>query len=1150
MSNEQLDLFAPPPEEQPSTPVDDAVAATEGADRSQDAATEGPQPNDQPARELIASALDDTLFVEAGAGSGKTTALVERIVQLVRSGVEMRLIAAITFTDKAALELRDRTRRVLEERAQDDDAAAHRCRAALDQVDAAAVSTLHAFAQRILSEHPVEAGLPPSIEVLDEISSQVAFDQRWRDFLDGLIDGRQHDDLLLLADALGVRLDEHLRDVATAFRDNWDLVAERLGDAPELGRPRIQAILDLVDEVDARRSECRDPDDKLVTWIPELTAWARRLEAADHWLDVVVELRLPPKGGHHGSSKNWDDVQSVRAAGKAARELAAREIARLSDQTIRALAQEVGRFTIEHVEERRTSGRLEFHDLLVLARQMLRSADHGPAVRSALAQRYQRLLLDEFQDTDPIQIELAVLIASDDPDAGSQPWSEIRTRPGRLFFVGDPKQSIYRFRRADVALFLEARNSFAEEPVRLSTNFRTVTPVIDWINGVFGELIRHEPGRQPEYQALESWRPADPDAPEPVVVLGAEAHPSGLSAEDVRQAEAADVAAAVRQALDQEWPVDDGGTSRPCRPSDITILLPARTSLPALERALEAAGVDHRAESSSLVWSTTEIRELMAVLRAVDDPSDELSVATALRSPVYGCGDDDLYRYRRLHGGSWNHQQEPPATLPDDDPVVAAMRHLADLHAARLWTSPSALVERLVRERRLLELAVARGRPRDVWRRLRFVQDQARAYVDSEGGGLRQFLAWATLQSAEGSRVAETLLPETDADAVRIMTIHASKGLEFPITILSGLTTKGAGRRAGVRVGFPEDGDVVIRMTKDLATADFDDFKPIDEQMDHLERLRLLYVAATRARDHLVVSFHRLAPRNPKAVVEPRNQSAAQLLHTAAEAAGVQHREFLRLSALPAATSAETAAPTVEPLDRAEWAARRSVALERSSTSRTLAATTIANRIQAVRTRSLDPGLQKDPRDLDLPPWNKGRYGTAIGRAVHGVLQSIDLATGAGLDATVAAQAAAEGVIGRDDVIADLARSALDHPVVRTAAASPHWRETYVAAPVAGDTVVEGYIDLLYRRDDGLVVVDYKTDAVDDDELGRRVDKYELQGATYAVALEAATGETVSDVVFLFLRRDGAVVRSVVDLDAAKRQVTEMAASTADAAGT
>jgi ATP-dependent exoDNAse (exonuclease V) beta subunit len=202
------------------------------------------------------------------------------------------------------------------------------------------------------------------------------------------------------------------------------------------------------------------------------------------------------------------------------------------------------------------------------------------------------------------------------------------------------------------------------------------------------------------------------------------------------------------------------------------------------------------------------------------------------------------------------------------------------------------------------------------------------------------------------------------------------------------------------------------------------------------------------------------------------------------------------------------------------------------------AATAIAKEAAAAR----DPGLAKDGRDLELPPWNKGRYGTAVGRAVHAVLQTIDLATGDGIVETASAQAAAEGVIGREQQIVALVRAALASATVREAVANPFWRETYVATPV-GDRTLEGYVDLIYRTPDGLVVVDYKTDAVADDHLDDALVRYRLQGASYALAVGAATGERVARCRFVFLTEHGAREREVDDLEAACDEVRTFMAS-------
>ncbi len=218
------------------------------------------------------------------------------------------------------------------------------------------------------------------------------------------------------------------------------------------------------------------------------------------------------------------------------------------------------------------------------------------------------------------------------------------------------------------------------------------------------------------------------------------------------------------------------------------------------------------------------------------------------------------------------------------------------------------------------------------------------------------------------------------------------------------------------------------------------------------------------------------------------------------------------------------AADAVAALDPEEWAVEFARAHDRGNRRGFVSATALAHRLDLVPPsveRERDPGLAKDARDLELPPWNKGRYGTAIGRAVHGTLQTIDLATGAEVDATAAGQAAAEGVLGHEGTIADLARAALACPTVQRAAARDHWRETYVAVPFDGITL-EGYVDLVYRDDDGLVVVDYKTDAVDADTRAERVAQYRIQASAYALAIAEATGEPVVRGVLCFLEPDGA----------------------------
>jgi ATP-dependent helicase/nuclease subunit A len=1088
--------------------------------------------------------LAETLFVEAGAGSGKTRALVDRVEALVDAGVELRHIAAITFTEKAAAELRQRIRTRLVDRASAATGEEARTwQRAVEQIDIAAIGTLHAFAQRILADRPLEAGLPPSIRVLDEVASLVAFQDRWQVLRHRLLDDPNLDRAVDLGLAAGMQL-EDLRELARAFDANWDLVAERVDpDAPEPEAVDAAELLAELDRLAATITGCHDPGRRLLNMRGQIEDYAARLRAAADERERLALLRADKPTFKPGKvparpDASGTDLEQLGTEVKALADLRARTLTDVLDQCLARLAAAIACETLAAVDERRTGGRLEFHDLLVLARQLLRGPN-GTSVREALREKYRRLLLDEFQDTDPIQIELAALLAARPGDDHGTPWEDLPVDPGRLFFVGDPKQSIYRFRRADISLFLQARQRFGDPPAKLSTNFRTSPTVLEWVNHVFGRLIEPEPGAQPAYSPLAP-APNRVDAPvgPAVSLLGADPHDDDASADDVRAAEAADVAATITTALAEGWTVRTAeGGWRPARPGDIAVLLPARTSLPALEEALEQHGIPYRAETSALVYQTPEIRELLAAARAIADPSDALSLVTALRSSLFGCGDDDLLVYRKRYGADLDVLADPPSHVPSGDPVRAALRYLRGLHDRLAWLTPSEVLDALVRDRRVLEVGLAHGRPRDLWRRIRFLLDQARAWSESEGGTLRAYLAWAALQGSDSARAAEPILPETDDDAVRVLTVHAAKGLEFPITIVSGLTSRPGGRRQRVEVGWPPAGGVALKLGKGFTNPEFERYQPIDEQLGHHERVRLLYVACTRAEDHLVVSLHRARSQPPD---DRSKRTLAELL-----ADGCLHAQ-------PQAPGQTVTEPATHPLvgrpaDEAlpltaldAWRARRATALRSASTPQVVAATSVAG----LEIDGDDPGLAKEPRDLELPPWLKGRYGTGIGRAVHAVLQSVDLTTGEGLEASAAAQAMAEGVADRASDIAGLARAALASDVVREAATRPAWRETYVAAEIGG-TTIEGYVDLLYRTAEGLVVVDYKT-AGDARDLDVRVRAYRLQAASYALAVAEATGLAVVRCVLCFLTPEGAAEREIDDLDAAISEVRQALTATAD----
>ena len=1071
---------------------------------------------DQAARNLIREATDRTLFVDAGAGSGKTRALVERVRTLVlRDGVPIEQVAAVTFTEKAAAELTDRLRAAFEHAAHSPGSTTlevDRAEQALDELDFAAIGTLHAFAQRILTLHPIEARIPPHLQVLDEIGSTVASEKRWSVLQQRLLDDDDLGEILVPAIAMGIQL-KSLHSLARAFNNDWDLAEDRL--SPELPAPVVPdatVFFALAAQVSARRHDCKK-NDKLRAILENIADIASGFQphlSVDEQHQLLARIGVI-KPGSAGNKANWPKdyplaelKDQVKSLIRDAHDLANQFV----DSMLRPLAHWVGLRVVEAAKERAATGELEFHDLLVIARRVLRNNDD---VARSLRARFPYLLLDEFQDTDPIQIELARRIAG-----GDDPQADVGydVPPGSVFVVGDPKQSIYRFRRADITRYLETKEQLGES-VTLTTNFRSARSVINWVNRVFGSMIQPIEDQQPAYEPLTAHRD-DPASGFPVAVIGREAH-QGRNADGVRGLEAGDVASAIRTAVTEGWTVADAsapGGERTLGYGDIAVLIPGRTSLEILQAALEASEIPYRTESSSLVYQSPEVRDLLITARALADPTDKLALVTALRSPLFGLGDDDLWTWRQ--GGGVFHLHAPVPEELAAHPGAEAMAYLHGVHRRVRSLTPAELLAQLIADCRMMEVAAGQRRSRDSWRRLRFVVDQARAWSEAQHGGLRSYLAWAARQAEDSARVAEAMLPETDVDAVRVMTIHSAKGLEFPMVVVSGLSA-GSNNIRGVRLLWPPEGGFAVRLGGNIQTNDFDGAVELDEQMDAEEKKRLLYVACTRAKDHLVVSLHRPLGKNCLA--------AELASHGAGDDAEDLTREW-------PSTDVDTRPRDLVP-PPPDWDAWLQMITDARAATRwdpAINASGLEGSDPEVVLAAADPddaGLAKSARDVELPPWSKGRYGTAIGSAVHAVLQTVDLRTGAGLESAVRAAGLAEGVLDETELVTALVRSALASEAVKRAAVREHWRESWLATVQDDGRVLEGIADLIYREDDGtLVIIDYKTDAVPGPAIDKRVSFYRAQIRAYTEMLGAAAGHHVEGRL-LFLHPAGSVVRTL-----------------------
>lgn len=1100
--------------------------------------------SDQDARERIRSLQSETIVVEAGAGTGKTTELVERIAAFVDAGLlTMDALAAITFTEAAAAELRDRVRNRLERGAHEQARPERRERCATEaaRVDLAAIQTIHSFAGELLRSHPIEAGLPPGFAVWDAIRARQEFEDRFRTWLFDEVPGPQNParrETFRRAFALGLT-PEQLRALARGMQEHEDLLASntsweaielpdavaecrscgqdlfalgellkyaRDGEADELVQEVLSAQL-----VAGRMAAAQTVDEALIAFKSLEGSRLRQLGNQKDWIGregaAAIRQIKGVFAGIKGSSKQIGSIESVLAPYRTA--------------TLHAILGYLRDFTLGFAAERRASGVATFQDLLTWARDLLR--DNAPARQQAHA-RFRQIFVDEFQDTDPLQAEIVCLLAGDPAHADQTDWRSVPWEPGVLFLVGDPKQSIYRFRRADIRIYEEVYGRAEAEGRReyLTQSFRAAVPIVTCVNQMFEELLSAERYPEPGVQAKHVPLEADPErsvgAQFGVKRIGEQ---GPWKASEKWRYEAAAVAHLAAQIFEDRWQVSErgkAGVTRDVDYGDICILMPARTNLRLVERALQEQGVPYRVASGTLVLDTQEVRDLLACLRAIDDPSDQVALVAALRSPAYACSDVDLFNWVDA-GGELDYRGAAAVGIAPGR-VLRAFQSLRAQHERRRSVSAALLVEELIRERGLAVQAYGHARPRETWRRLRYVVDRARAFAASGQPSLRALLDWLDELHSESFYDAESPSPDADEGALQIMTVHGAKGLEFPVVILAGIGSRGNSSRGPTVV--PGRGQNRLEaVCGRFQTAGWDG--TVEDALDEAEDVRLLYVATTRARDHLVLSLYHAGRKCSGGPCHGEQILAAVANGSIAAIPEVSLHELAGglASGMPAEQGEE------EPLDEGEWLAKRHELIRRLSAERVRTPSSLHGSrppgLDFVAEPSDDPipEIGSEPADAEdegaVASIPRGRGGTTLGRAVHAALQTLDLASLANLDAVAAAAARDCGIESQTDTIRALARGLATSATVQEAMASGrYWREAPVGI-VAGNVTLNGVIDLFYQLPGGdLGVVDYKTDQVPDAEVLQRAAYYGLQLGAYALALEQASGLHVAFAELLF----------------------------------
>jgi ATP-dependent helicase/nuclease subunit A len=743
------------------------------------------------------------VFVSAGAGTGKTKVLVERFARAVcDEGVDVESILVITYTEKAAGELRGRIRARLIERERPDLARA---------LDGAWISTIHGFCHRLLRSHPFAAGVDPRFRVLDESQGRVLRGEAFEAALTAFCAGDDPTRLRLLAVYGADGLRRMLTGVYETLRSAGRELVLELGDRPSLSgrldefRDAARCLADDTSAGDVQRETARqalgllDTDDR-----------------ADRLFDLT-DLRL-----------RGERAASYEEARRRVEQAALDELAAADRDLLQEL---LNAFAAAYQEGKDRESALDFEDLQLRARDLLRD-DH--AIREREQLRFRSIMVDEFQDTNRLQCELIDLLAA--------------PGDGERFFVGDEFQSIYGFRHADVQVFRERRDAAAEGVLPLTMNYRSRPEVLAVVN----HLFRGDFGD--EFQPLTaSGEFPDPVFGPPVELLVTEK--SSYSGTDLhwRRGEARAIARRIRELLDE-------GVATP---AEIVLLFAAGTDAEWYEEELRALGVPTYRSTGRGYFGQQQVVDLLAYLRLLRNRYDDEALVSVLASPLVGISNDALVLLRRAAPKRPLFvavEREFPETLPERDAqLLRAFKQRYDrLTAAVARLSLERLCERIVAEHDYDLAVLAQWDGRRRYANLRKLARLARSYEELRGPDVEGFVRFVRDQEAVGARELEAVAEEEGGDAVRLLTIHAAKGLEFKVVVVAD-----AGRDrappAGDEILALSDGRFGFRVADPITSERrgayaYEAVKEARKAEERAERLRLYYVAMTRAIDRLIVS--------------------------------------------------------------------------------------------------------------------------------------------------------------------------------------------------------------------------------------------------------------------------------------------------------
>jgi len=1040
---------------------------------------------DHAQRRLIVERLDATMIVEAAAGTGKTRSMTDRMVALLAGGkCRIETLVAVTFTRKAAAELQNRFQFALEDAARHASGKpAERLRHARNHVELCFIGTVHSFCARLLRERPVEAGVDPSFEELDEERDARLREQAWDTFGNELF--AADDPVLDELEELGLTLAE-LREAFLQFGDYPDVDE---WPAPAVPAPALKPAMQALREYTAHMARVLPTlpadggTDELIGLFRRVLRMMRSRDLDRH--ADVAEVFEQFKPERKCTQKNWPGgkEQALREHerwNRFATEVAAPFVAAWRAHRYPTVLRLLERARAVYERQRQAAHGLNFQDLLMRAAALLRDR---PEIRRYFRRRFTHVLVDEFQDTDPVQADVLLLLTADDPR--ERDWLRCRPVPGALFVVGDPKQSIYRYRRADTVTYNTVKEIITSTGglcVTLTANFRSAAPVVDWVNAAFqsGEFFPATANDfSPSYSPFLVGRTEDATAPGVFRI----AIPGNLSNQDEIAAYEADLLArAIRHAVD--------GDAR--APGDFLIVTRQKKRLSVYAAALQRLGIPHEVTGGSSLNEVRELSLLNTALRAALEPDNTVALVAALRSELFGFSDQQLHAFRRA-GGRFDFRgttpETPAAELFRD--AFACLSRYADWLAN---LAPIIAIERITADLGLAPLAAAApggdvqagslGKAIELLRAAQADLPTAADFVAQLG---------RLIEQAEQYDGAPATAPMPSV--VRVMNLHKVKGLQAPVVFLA--DPSGASEH-DVRLHVDRRQD---RVTGYLALSgerniwgqasllahppDWELLASREQQFQAAENHRLLYVAATRARDRLIVTLRgKRADSNPWQPLAGQLADAPELPDP-----GPQQPPGVE-------TETVTQADVDAALDqiRARW--------------QTVLAPTYSARAAKQISFPSAPLATRDEAS-----------GIRWGGVIHALLQSAMSAPKTDWHALATALLQAADL---DVTLVEEAVETVRHVMESTLwqrASSSRQRSTELPFVVldAGDgALVRGVIDLAFEESDGWVIVDYKTDRATGQQLEKLAGTYRPQVTVYRTAWAQILQQPVKEVGLYF----------------------------------